>query len=191
MIYGYARVSTAKQERDGNSLEAQARTLKDAGCAKVFSEQFTGMTCDRPQFDALLSEIGEGDTLVVTKLDRIARSAVEGCKLIQELLAKGITVRVLNMGTLDNTPVGKMMVTVMFAMAEFERDMIVQRTSEGKAIARQRPDYKEGRPEKHVDPNLLRSHVQLVSESLESVQEACKALGIGRSKYYQLRKEVA
>lgn len=191
MLYGYARVSTKGQQRDGNSIEAQTKSLKAAGCEKIYSESFTGMTCERPQFTELLNNLVQGDTLVVTKLDRIARTTIEGCKLVQGLIARGITVRVLNMGTLDNTPVGKMMVTVMFAMAEFERDMIVQRTQEGLAVARQRPDFKCGRPEKRVDLNLIKNHMQLVESGAEQVAQACKALGIGRSTYYKLRKEVA
>ena len=92
------------------------------------------------------------------------------------------------MGTLDDTPVGKMMVSVMFAMAEFERDMIVQRTREGKAVARMRDGYREGRPEKEVDRSALIDHIAAVSERRESVEDACSALGIGRTTYYKLRK---
>lgn len=191
MMYGYARVSTRGQQRDGNSLSAQTEALKGIGCSVVVQEAFTGTTTDRPEFDKLLAKLKEGDTLAVTKLDRIARSTIEGCSLVRELVERGITVRVLNMGTLDNTPVGKMMVSVMFAMAEFERDMIVQRTSEGKAIARQRPDYREGRPVKTVDLNLVQIQVDAVNRGAQSVLGACRALGIGRTKYYQLRKEVA
>ena len=87
-----------------------------------------------------------GDKLVVTKLDRIARSASQGIELVQTLLDKGITVHVLNMGLLDNTPTGKLIRNIMLAFAEFERDMIIERTQEGKAIARRQPDFREGRP---------------------------------------------
>lgn len=189
MLYGYARVSTKGQQRDGNSIEAQTKSLKAAGCEKIYSESFTGMTCERPQFTELLNNLVQGDTLVVTKLDRIARSTIEGSKLVNELISRGITVRVLNMGTLDSSPVGKMLISVMFAMSEFERDMIVQRTQEGLAIARQRPDFKCGRPEKTVEPELIRRHIALVESKSETVQEACKALGVGRSTYYKLRKD--
>ena len=89
------------------------------------------------------------DTLKVTKLDRIARSATQGIELTQSLLDKGITVHVLNMGVMDNTPTGKLVRNVMLAFAEFERNMIVERTAEGKAIAKQNPDFREGRPPKY------------------------------------------
>ena len=90
-----------------------------------------------------------GDTMVVTKLDRRARSATQGIELIQGLLDKGITVHVLNMGLMDNTPTGKLIRNIMLAFAEFERDMIVERTGEGKAIAKQNPEFREGRPKKY------------------------------------------
>ena len=83
--------------------------------------------------------------MVVTKLDRIARSAMQGIELVQKLLDRGITVHVLNMGLLDNTPTGKLIRNIMLAFAEFERDMIVERTQEGKAIAKLNPEFREGR----------------------------------------------
>ena len=141
--------------------------------------------------DSLLSTLVEGDTLVVSKLDRIARTTVDGCRLVRGLIDRGVAVRVLNMGTLDNTPVGKMMVSVMFAMAEFERDMIVQRTREGREVARQRDGYREGRPRKEVDLDLVRLHSGMVERREETVAEACEAVGVGRTLWYRLRKEAA
>ena len=190
MLYGYARVSTRGQQRDGNGLEAQRAQLEAAGCEEIAEEAYTGTTTDRPVLDALLARLGDGDSLVVCKLDRIARSTIEGCALVRSLIDKGVAVKVLNMGTLDSTPVGKMMVAVMFAMAEFERDMIVQRTQEGREVARSRPGYREGRPRKEVDPRVFRSHLALVGERRETVGEACAAMGIGRTKYYELREAV-
>lgn len=148
MIYGYARVSTRTQAKDGNGIEAQVDALMKAGATKIYKEAFTGTTTDRPEFDRLKRELRPGDTLVVTKLDRVARSASEGSKLIQELLSKGVSVNVLNMGKMDDTPTGKLICTIMFAFAEFERDMIVERTQEGRAVARRSPDFREGRPKK-------------------------------------------
>lgn len=191
MLYGYARVSTRGQQRDGNGLDAQREALKAAGCSKVVEEAYTGTTVDRPVLDSLLSTLVEGDTLVVSKLDRIARTTVDGCRLVRGLIDRGVAVRVLNMGTLDNTPVGKMMVSVMFAMAEFERDMIVQRTKEGREVARQRDGYREGRPRKEVDLDLVRLHSGMVERREETVAEACEAVGVGRTLWYRLRKEAA
>lgn len=188
MIRGYARVSTRGQERDGNGLDAQVAQLRAAGCEEVVTEAYTGATTDRPELDALLSRLEPGDTFVAAKLDRIARSTVQGCELVRDLMARGVTVRVLNMGTLEDTPVGRMMVSVMFAMAEFERDMIAQRTAEGKAVARSRPGFREGRPEKAVDPADVRRCRSAVEAGEMTVKEVCAELGVGRTKWYQLRK---
>lgn len=146
MVYGYSRVSTQMQARDGNSLEAQERLLTENGAEEIYSDAFTGTKAHRPELDRLLDRLQAGDKLVITKLDRIARSASQGIEMIQSLLDRGITVHVLNMGLLDNTPTGKLIRNIMLAFAEFERDMIIERTQEGKAIARRKPDFREGRP---------------------------------------------
>ena len=146
MVYGYCRVSTQMQARDGNSLEAQEKLLRENGAEEIYSDAFTGTKAHRPELDRLLDKLQTGDKLVITKLDRIARSASQGIELVQSLLDKGITVHVLNMGLLDNTPTGKLIRNIMLAFAEFERDMIIERTQEGKAIAKRQPDFKEGRP---------------------------------------------
>lgn len=144
MKYGYARVSTV-----GQDLHAQMSTLEREGCEKIYSEKFTGTKADRPQFQALLQELSAGDTLVVTKLDRFARSTSEALTIVKELFDRGVKVHVLNMGLIENTPTGRLIFTIMSGFAEFERDLIVERTQEGKAIARQRDDFREGRPPKY------------------------------------------
>ena len=143
MIYGYMRVSTAAQSK-GNSLEEQERLLRKNGATELYQDAFTGTRTDRPNFTILLNKLQEGDTLVITKLDRFARNTAEGLNVIQHLLERGVKVNILNMGTIDTTPTGKLILTVMLAFAEFERDMIVQRTTEGKAIARTKDNYVEG-----------------------------------------------
>jgi len=120
MVYGYCRVSTRGQAKDGNSLEAQEKALKEAGAETIYADVFTGVKTHRPKLDELLSVIQSGDKLIVTKLDRIARSAMQGVMLIQTLLDKDITVHILNMGIMDNTPTGKLIRTIMLAFAEFE-----------------------------------------------------------------------
>ena len=149
MIYGYARVSTAMQGRDGNSLEDQERLLRNVGCEKIITEAYTGKTTARPRFQALLGELTANDTLVVCKLDRFARSAVEGVQTIKELFARGVKVNILNMGMIEDTLTGNLILTVLLAFAEYERGMIVERTQSGKAIARQNPNFREGRPKKY------------------------------------------
>ena len=148
MIFGYARVSTNFQARDGNSLEAQINSLKEAGAEKIFSDVFSGTKNNRPELDKLLKIIQSGDTLIVTKLDRIARSVMHGIQLIEKLNDKGVIIDVLNMGIIDDSPTGKLIRNIMLSFAEFERDIIKQRTQEGKAIARQNPNFRDGRPKK-------------------------------------------
>ena len=146
MIYGYARVSTAGQAASGNSLADQQEQLTKAGCQEIIVEQYTGSTTHRPAFIQLLDKLQPDDTLVVTKLDRIARNAGEGINLINDLMKKGIKVHILNIGLLDNTPTGKLIANIMLAFAQFERDMIIERTQAGKAIAKQKADFVDGRP---------------------------------------------
>ena len=185
MIYGYARVSTKGQDRYGNSREVQEQALREAGAEKVFYDSYTGTKKHRPALDELLAVLSEGDSVVVTKLDRIARNTRDGIDIIDTILGKGCAVRILNMGMFDNTPTGKLMRTMMLAFAEFERDMIVQRTAEGKAVARQREDYQEGRPRLKVD------FAKIFAEEKRgvSVSEICDTHGISRTSYYRYKKE--
>lgn len=171
MIYGYARVSTKGQAKDGNSLEAQERALKQAGATEIYSDAFTGTKADRPQFDKLLKVLQDGDTLVVTKLDRFARSMMQGSELVSELIGKGVRVNILNIGMLDNTPASKLIRNIFFSFAEFERDMIVERTQEGKSIAKQKPDFKEGRPKKYCKKQIEHALSLLQTYSYKQVEE--------------------
>jgi len=178
MIYGYARVSTKGQAKDGNSLEAQKELLISNGAEKIYTDSFTGTKLDRPELTKLLSEIKEGDTLIVSKLDRFARSVSQASEMITELLDNGITVNVLNLGILSNDSVNTLMRNVLLAFAQFERDMIVQRTQEGKAIAKQRPDFVEGRPPKFSKKQkdhalqLLETHSYKQVEDLTGISKS-------------------
>lgn len=149
VIYGYARVSTAMQQQLGNSLEDQTKLLESYGCQEIITEAFSGKTMERPQFQSLLSKLREGDTLVVCKLDRFARTAIEGVQTVRDLFNRGVRVHILNMGLIENTLTGNLILTVMLAFAEYERGMIVERTQTGKAIAKADPSFKEGRPPKY------------------------------------------
>jgi len=190
VIYGYARVSTKGQARDGNSLEGQTVTLRESGAEKIYYDSFTGKKIDRPEFDKLRSKLSPGDKLMVTKLDRFARSAADGIRLIESLIEKGVTVHVLNIGIMDNTPTGKLIRNVMLSFAEFERDMIVERTSEGKAIAREKGIRVDGRPEKNISLPLFRDFVKKQKDGEMTVAECCAVLNISRSTWYKKLKEV-
>lgn len=148
MIYGYCRVSS-KGQLDNNSLEQQEEEiLNKYDNAIIVKEQYTGTTTDRPKFKELINELNKNDILVVTKLDRFARNTEEGIHLIKELFAKGVSVHVLNVGLLEDTTMGKFFLTTLLAVAEMERNMIIERTQNGKAIARQKEGFTEGRPKK-------------------------------------------
>jgi len=187
MIYGYARVSTKGQALDGNSLEAQEAKLREHGAEVVYKDSYTGTKLHRPELDKLMQLLQEGDVLMVTKLDRIARSTIHGAQLVDSLLERGIKVHILNMGVMDNTPTGRLIRNIFFAFAEFERDMIVERTMEGKAIARQREGYREGRPPANVP--RFREFFKKQQQGLITVKEAAQELGISRSTWYKLAKE--
>lgn len=188
MIFGYARVSTRGQAKDGNSLDAQEQALRAAGAEVIYQEAFTGTITDRPELDKLLNRLQNGDKLIVTKLDRIARSAAKGIELIDNLLDRGITVHILNMGVLDNTPTGKLIRNIFFAFAEFERDMIVERTQEGKAIAKQASDYREGRP-KTYGKEQINHAMQLLLEEHHTYKQVEAMTGISKSTLIRAKRQ--
>ena len=188
---GYGRVSTSGQATSGNSLEDQRRKLEDAGCDEIVLEAYTGTKMERPKFTKLLEELESGDTLVVTKLDRFARTAAEGSALVKELLERGVNVHILNMGLIENTPTGRLILNVLLSFAEFERDMIVERTSEGKAVKRATdPDYKEGRKALEI-PAEFYDYMYRVDHGEITVKSACEKLGISRSTWYKWSKQEA
>lgn len=183
MIYGYARVSTKKQ-LTGNSIEEQHRTLLEQGCTKIIEEQCTGKTTDRPKLSALMGQLKKGDTLVVTKLDRLARNVVEGVTLIRELLQAGVKVHVLNVGILDDTPMGNFFITTLLAVAELERSMIVERTQAGKEVAKSKPGYREGRSK--IAKSRLEAALKMVDEG-NSYKKVAELMDIGEATLYRAR----
>jgi len=178
MKVGYARVSSKGQAVNGNSLEDQEQLLAAEGCDHIYQEQFTGTKMDRPEFNKAISILNSGDTLVVTKLDRFARTAGDGINTVKELMSEGIKVHILNMGIIEDTPIGRMIFNIMCSFAEFERDMIVERTQAGKAIAKSKPGYVEGRPRKYTDTqidmalDLLQDHSYTQVERMTQISKA-------------------
>lgn len=190
MRYGYGRVSSTTRYaggEDGNSLESQERKLKEAGCGEIILEAYTGTKMERPKFTKLIEGLREGDTLVVCKLDRFARTASDGVNLIKELLERGVSVHVLNMGLVENTPTGRLVLTIMMAFAEYERDMIVERLADGKAEAKQKdPNYREGR--KVLEVPEYSEYAERVRDGKITVKAACAELGISRGKWYRMQE---
>ncbi|PEB54185.1 resolvase [Bacillus pseudomycoides] len=187
MIYGYARVSTIKQAMEGNSLEEQIEKLKSYNCDEVVQEAYTGKTTDRPAFQELIHKLQEGDTLIVTKLDRFARTLIEGEQIVSDLINKGVKVIIDSMSMiLDNTPNSKLMRQIFFAYAEYERNMIIERTQAGKEIARQREGFKEGRPNKYTPKQIEHALGLLETHSYTQVEQLT---GISKSTLIRAKKK--
>lgn len=183
MIYGYARVSTQGQAKEGNSLEIQEKELRDSGAEIIIKEAYTGTKKERPEFDKLLMEIKRGDTLVATKLDRIARNAIEGEQIITDLQKKGVTIKILNMGTIDDSPIGKVTMQVFFAFAEFERNMIVERTQAGRIAS----GNLGGRPRKYSKKQMEHAMELLQNNSYTQVEDMT---GISKATLARERKRI-
>lgn len=193
MRYGYARVSSKGQATDGTSLESQAAELEAHGCTEIVAEAYTGVTAERPRLQELLSRLETGDALVVCKMDRLARSVAAGLELLEELEERGVTVEVLNMGVLTCTPTARLLRTVMLAVAEFERDMIVERMAEGRAWAREhKPDHREGRRQVEYErESEFRAAAARVSTGEITASQAARELGVSRGAWYAAIKRLA
>lgn len=192
MRYGYGRVSSKGQKLYGMSLDEQRDKLMAQGIAEqnIFLDAYTGTSMDRPKFSEVLALLQPGDELVICKLDRFARTAPEGAMLVRDLVERGVRVNILNMGVADNTPMGKVMVTVMLAFAEYERDMIVERTMTGKAQKRERdPEWREGRKPLMLDTIRVQTLIQQQKDGRLTVNDCCRELGVSRSKWYNLVRE--
>ena len=191
MKIGYVRVSTKGQQRDGNSIDEQTATIRERYPeAEIVTEACSGAV-ERPKFDLVVERLGCGDLLIVTKLDRFCRATKEGLSYIDRLLAKGVSIHILNMGLIENTPMGRLIVTNLLAFAEFERAMILERTSTGKAVAKQKnPDFKEGRPRINVDSARFQMLHQKQTRGEITATAAAKELGISRSSWYHLCRNI-
>lgn len=190
MVYGYARVSSDKQNLYGTSLDDQVSVLKQSGAERVYADHYTGTKMSRPEFDKLISLLRNGDTLIVTKLDRLGRTSEGMIHLIKDLLARNITIKVLNMGTIENTPVGRMIVTFLAGFAEMERDLIVERTTAGRAYKKATdPNYREGRKPKEYDSVLYEELQARVCNGELTARDAAKLLGVGKTTWYEIAKQ--
>lgn len=180
MKYGYARVSTQQQD-----LEVQLQQLQAENCEVIYKEKFTGTNMEREELKKVLSLLKDGDTLVVTKLDRLARNSKEGIAIIDDLFKRNIKVHVLNVGLLENTTMGRFFLQTMLAVAEMERNMIVERTQEGKMLARQNPNFKEGRPKK-FSKEQIKLALQLMDA--HSVKQVSEMTGISESTLFRAKR---
>ncbi|MGL6312066.1 recombinase family protein [Aeromonas veronii] len=138
-LVGYARVSTV-----GQSLDTQLQAL--AECSTIFQEKVSGARDDRPQLAQLLNFVREGDVVLVTKLDRLARNTRHLLEISEYLQSKQVALRILNLGINTSTPTGKLMLTMIGAIATFERELMLERQAEGIELAKQRGVYKGRKP---------------------------------------------
>lgn len=184
ILIGYARTSTIDQVA---GFEAQKKQLNEIGISKLFEEQVSSVG-QRNQLEAALDYAREGDTLVVTKLDRIARSTAHLLKIITQLESKNVSLRILDFGgdSVDtNSPTGKLMLTMFAAMAQFEREMMLERQREGIAKAKAEGKYKGRKPTVRAKIDEIK---QLKNEGV-SITEIAKKLSIGRASIYRVLGE--
>ena len=178
MIIGYARTSTLDQIA---GLEAQLRELEAVQCQKIFQEQVSSVAV-RIQLEAALDFAREGDVLVATKLDRLARSVADLMTIIKTLEQKEVGLRILNLGMDTQTPTGKLMLTVLGGVAQFEREMMLERQREGVAKAKAAGKYKGRTPL----PTELRQEVASLAESGLAKNKIARQLNIGEATVYRI-----
>ena len=179
-IIGYARVST-----EGQDLTAQLEQLQGAGVDKVFKEKISGVKQDRPQLIAMIDHLREGDTVVVCKLDRIARSTKHLLEIVESLEAKKVSFKVLNINLDTSTPTGKLMLSMLAAIGQFEREMMLERQREGIRLAKDAGVYKGRKPTAQAQAAKV---LNLIGQGMTK-EKAAKEAGIGVASVYRIMKE--
>jgi len=179
--FGYARVSISQQ-----SLDIQVRALKDAGVElhRIFTDKATGSNTDRAGLETLRMKIERGDTIIVKKLDRLGRDTADMVKLVKEFDSMGVVVKFMDDGISTEGAMGKMVVTILAAVAEAERARILERTNEGRVEAKAK-GIQFGRK-----PTIDRTKLLELKSSGMGGTEIAKAMGIGRATVYKVLKEL-
>lgn len=180
---GYTRVSTVAQ-----TLDQQNAALATAGATKVFSDVMSGTRDDRPGLLALLDYIREGDTVVVWKLDRLGRNMLHVLQTVRQLTEQGVTLVSVTDGIDSSTPAGRMMIGVLGSLAEYERELIKERTALKRA-ASQANGVKFGRPRKVADAKHIATAKRMRTDG-HSAKDIAKYLGVGRATLYRYLSEV-
>ena len=179
MLVGYARISTTDQ-----NLDLQRDALQAAGCERTFTDTASGAKTERPGLTQLLKESRQGDTLVVWKLDRLGRSLPHLVETVREMEAQGIGFKSLQENIDTTTSGGKLIFHIFASLAEFERDLIRERTNAGLSAARAR-GKRGGRPRGVMDTNKQKAALALKNDTSRSVSEICEILGVSRNTYYK------
>lgn len=184
-VYGYARVSTRKQDY---SDQVDELVKNGVPAENIYAEKYTGTKKDRPEFTKLKNKLVGGDELVVAKLDRLGRKTSDVINFLDTCGKRDITVNILNMGKLDNTPNGKLMRNIVASFAEFERDMIVSRMEEGKEYAKaHNPDYKEGRPKRRITDRYRKIYE---FSQTHSIKETAQVTGVSESTVKRIKRQI-
>lgn len=182
VLIGYARTSTTDQKA---GLDAQLRDLKAAGCTKIFKEQLSSVANRRPELERALEFVREGDLLVVTKLDRLARSVADLVAITEKLKARGVELRILALNLDTSTPTGKLMLNLLGSIAEFERELMLERQREGIAKAKAEGKYKGRAPTARSQAEIV---LNMKAEG-KKVADIQTALGISRASVFRILKE--
>lgn len=183
---GYARVSTTAQAKEGTSLDSQRAALTDAGASRVFSEAVSGKKASRPELDAMLDYLREGDTVLVASLDRMGRTMTDLVALVNQLQERGINFRSIREGIDTSGPAGRMVFHVFAALAEFEHSTIMERTEKGRQSAAAQ-GRKGGRPRKY-DAKKVALVKRLHGTGDMTPREVADAAGVSVSTMYRLLK---
>ena len=181
MNVGYARTSTLDQVA---GFEAQVKALEETGCEKVFKEQVSSVA-KRVQLDAALEFVREGDTLVVTKLDRLARSTKHLGEIVEAVRIKGVHLRILDLGIDTGTATGELVLNLLGAVAQFERQMMLERQREGIAKAKGEGKYKGRKPTSRAKA----PEIKALQQAGKGASAIAKELGIGRTSVYRVLSE--
>lgn len=177
---GYARVSTEEQD-----LAVQLEQLRSAGCERIFQEKASGVKQDRPELKAMLDYCREGDIFVVCKLDRVARSTKHLLEIVEYLEKKNVSFRVLNINLDTSTPTGKLMLSMLAAIGQFEREMMLERQREGIRLAKGKGKYTGRKPTARAQA----SRVLELLEAGKTKQAVADEIGIGVASVYRIAKE--
>jgi DNA invertase Pin-like site-specific DNA recombinase len=178
-LLGYARVSTSDQ-----SLDRQTDELKSAGAEMIYAEVGSGKKgADRPRWEELLRSLRKGDTLMVTELSRLGRSTSQLSALADDLRDRGIALRILNLGIDTGTPAGKLVYSIIAAVAEMERDLLIERTMSGLAASRARG--RKGGRKREFSPAAVRKAQEQYDKGDISVTEIARVAGVSRQTLYR------
>lgn len=187
MKFGYARVSGLSQDLEQQKAELMEKKIDPEN---IYAEKFTGTTKERPEWEKLNRQLRKGDEVYFTKVDRIGRSVKVAVEIVDDLLARGVKVFIIQLGGYvdKNNPMGKMTFNFLTVMAEFEHDLIVGRLAEGKAYAKaHNPNFKEGRPKRRMTDRYKKVYEYSLTHS---IRETALTTGVSESTVKRIKRDM-